>query len=75
VAEYAATAGHTGPKKTVFVFVIREFVIVGLVLAGVAHVPCLSGSGVCVCVYLYKLAWFGQKTDNSKGIISAYYDQ
>ena len=32
----------------------------GLVLAGVAHVPCISGSGVCICVYLYKIVWFGQ---------------
>ena len=35
--------------------------LVGLVLAGVAHVPCISGSGVCICVYLYKIVWFGQR--------------
>jgi hypothetical protein len=26
--------------------------IVGLVLAGFAQMPCISGSGVCICVYL-----------------------
>jgi hypothetical protein len=40
--------------------VIRDYLLtVGLVVAGVAHVPWFSGSGVCVCVYLYKIVWFG----------------
>jgi hypothetical protein len=28
-------------------------------VAAVAHLPWFSGSGFCVCAYLYKIAWFG----------------
>ena len=36
------------------VFCVR---VVSYTTAGVAHVPCISGSGVCVCVYLFILVW------------------
>jgi hypothetical protein len=60
------------PNQNSYVSLKSESVPFWQRVAGVAHVPCISGSGVCVCVYFYKMVWLRMCIIVQTGYVPTY---